>query len=218
MAENKIWDDYQFILPARASHFRSMCTTVSIPEDLACRCDWRTCHSWCGILDALSGFRWEILGCTGLLVRCHGILLGSFVLWLRATPHVLWYYLHTSYLPRAWVSMDSNLAAACEVLGVVDELLTNPIKFHVDCSSHLINGCSNWRFVCSSTSAQNCQCSTSPGVFSRYRIYIFRGEEVPLSCLRLTQGITQTSTTRLYRSYVKKTQWTHTSYSRLWVS
>jgi hypothetical protein len=30
-----------------------------------------------------------------------------------------------------------------------------------------------WRFVCSSASAQNCQCSSSPGVFSRYRIYIF---------------------------------------------
>jgi hypothetical protein len=46
---------------------------------------------------------------------------------------------------------------------------------------------------------------TSPGVFSRYHIYIFPREEVPLSCLRLTQGITQASSTRLYRSYVKKT-------------
>jgi hypothetical protein len=35
----------------------------------------------------------------------------------------MWYYLHASYLPRAWVSVDSNLAAACEVLRVVDELL-----------------------------------------------------------------------------------------------
>jgi hypothetical protein len=56
-----------------------------------------------------------------------------------------------------------------------------------------------------STSAWNCQCSTSPGVFFRYYIYIFPREEVPLSCLRLTQGITQASTTGLYRSYVKKT-------------
>jgi hypothetical protein len=59
-------------------------------------------------------------------------------------------------------------------------------------------------FVCSSTSARNYQCSTSPGVFFRYRIYIFPWEEGSLSCLKLTQGITQTSTTRLYRSYVKK--------------
>jgi hypothetical protein len=37
-------------------------------------------------------------------------------------------------------------------------------------------------------------------------IFIFsQGGEVPLSCLRLTQGITQASTTRLYISYVKKT-------------
>jgi hypothetical protein len=32
----------------------------------------------------------------------------------------------------------------------------------------------------------------------------FQREEVPLSCLRLTQGITHASTTRLYRSYIKK--------------
>jgi hypothetical protein len=60
-----------------------------------------------------------------------------------------------------------------------------------------------WRFLCSSTSAQNCQCSTLPGVFFRYRIYIFPREEVSLSCLRVTQGITPTHTTSLYRSYVK---------------
>jgi hypothetical protein len=36
-------------------------------------------------------------------------------------------------------------------------------------------------------------------------IFIFsQREEVPLSYLRLTQGITQSSTTRLYRSYFKK--------------
>jgi hypothetical protein len=60
-------------------------------------------------------------------------------------------------------------------------------------------------FLCCSTNARNYQCSTSPRVFSRYHIYIFPREEVPLSCLRLTQGITQASTTRLYRSYIKKT-------------
>jgi hypothetical protein len=51
-----------------------------------------------------------------------------------------------------------------------------------------------------------------------YCIYIFPREEVPLSCLRLTQEITQASTTRLYRSYIKKTERTHTSYSKLRVS
>jgi hypothetical protein len=143
-AENKIWDNYQFILLMRVSHFRSVSKTIYIPEDLGCQCDWRTCRSWCGILDASSRFHWEILSCTSLLVKCHGILLGSFVSWLRVTPHMLWYYLHASYLPRAWVSVDLNLAAPCEVLWVVDELLMNPINFHIDHSSRLINGCSNW--------------------------------------------------------------------------
>jgi hypothetical protein len=32
-AENKIWDNYQFILPVGASHFRSVSKTISIPED-----------------------------------------------------------------------------------------------------------------------------------------------------------------------------------------
>jgi hypothetical protein len=41
---------------------------------------------------------------------------------------------------RAHVSVDSNLAAAHEVLGVVDELLMNPVNFHVDDPSLLING------------------------------------------------------------------------------
>jgi hypothetical protein len=58
------------------------------------------------------------------------------------------------------------------------------------------------RFVCSSASAHNCQGSTSPGVFSSYCIYIFPREEGFLSCLRLTQGVTPMSTTRLYKGYV----------------
>jgi hypothetical protein len=36
--------------------------------------------------------------------------------------------------------MDSHLVAACEVLGVVDELLMNPVNFHVDDPSLLIDG------------------------------------------------------------------------------
>jgi hypothetical protein len=38
--ENKIRDNYRFILSARASHFRSASTIVSIPEDLGHWCDW----------------------------------------------------------------------------------------------------------------------------------------------------------------------------------
>jgi hypothetical protein len=67
-----------------------------------------------------------------------------------------------------------------------------------------------WHFVCSSASTQNCQCSTSPGVFSRYRIYIFPREEGSLSCLRLAQGVISLSTTRLCRGYVNWSYWTHT--------
>jgi hypothetical protein len=59
-----------------------------------------------------------------------------------------------------------------------------------------------WCFLCSSESARNCQCNTSPGVFSRYRIYIYPREEGSLSCLRLIQRVTPKSTTRLYRGYV----------------
>jgi hypothetical protein len=53
---------------------------------------------------------------------------------------VLWQHLLTSYPSQAHVSVDSNLAAAREVLGVVDKLLKNPVKFHIDDPSLLING------------------------------------------------------------------------------
>jgi hypothetical protein len=55
-AENEMGDNYRFILPTIASHFRSVSKTVFIPEDLGCRCDWRTCRCRCGILDTPSGF------------------------------------------------------------------------------------------------------------------------------------------------------------------
>jgi hypothetical protein len=61
-------------------------------------------------------------------------------------------------------------------------------------------GC--WRFLCSSISARNYQCSSSLRVFSRNYIYIFPREEGSLSYLRLTLGVTPMSTTRLYRGYV----------------
>jgi hypothetical protein len=61
----------------RVSHFRSMSKTVSIPEDLGHRCNWRTCHSRCGIVDALRKFHRKILGCVGLLIGCRSIPLRS---------------------------------------------------------------------------------------------------------------------------------------------
>jgi hypothetical protein len=38
-AENEMWDNYRFILPVRASQFRSVIKTVSIPEALGHQCD-----------------------------------------------------------------------------------------------------------------------------------------------------------------------------------
>jgi hypothetical protein len=55
------------------------------------------------------------------------------------TFHVLWHHLHASYPSRARELVDSNLAAAHEVLGVVDVLLMNLVNFHVDDASRLIN-------------------------------------------------------------------------------
>jgi hypothetical protein len=46
----------------------------------------------------------------------------------------------SSRTSRAHELVDSNLAAGHEVFGVVDELLMNPVNFHVDDPSHLING------------------------------------------------------------------------------
>jgi hypothetical protein len=61
-------DNYQFILSVRASHFRYVSKTISIPKDLVHRCDWRTCRSRRGILDASRKFHRKILGCAGLLI------------------------------------------------------------------------------------------------------------------------------------------------------
>jgi hypothetical protein len=116
-----------------------MSKTVSIAEDLSHQCYWRTCRSKCDILDASRKFCRKILGCAGLLIGCYSILRPS-VSRLGATSHVLWHDPYTSYPSRARESMDSNLAAAHEVLVVVDELFMNPANFHVDDPSHLING------------------------------------------------------------------------------
>jgi hypothetical protein len=66
-------DNYRFILPVRASHFSSVSETVSIPEDLGHWCDWRTCRSRRGILDASRKFYRKILGYARLLIGCHSI-------------------------------------------------------------------------------------------------------------------------------------------------
>jgi hypothetical protein len=61
-------DNYWFILPARASYFMSVSKTISIPEDLGHRCDWRSFRNKRGILDALRKFHRKILGCARLLI------------------------------------------------------------------------------------------------------------------------------------------------------
>jgi hypothetical protein len=123
----------------RASHFRSVSKTVSIPEDLSCQRDWRTCRSRHGILDASRKFHRKILGYAGLLIWCHSILRSS-VSRLRVTSHVLWQDIYASYPSLAHESVDSNRAATREVHGVVDELLMHPVNFHVDDPSGLTNG------------------------------------------------------------------------------
>jgi hypothetical protein len=116
-----------------------MSKTVSIPEDLGHRRDWRTCRSRCGILDASRKFWRKILSCVGRLIGCHSIPQPS-VSRLRVTSLVLWQHLHASYPSQAHKLVDTNLAVADEVLGVVDELLMKPVYFHVDDPSLLNNG------------------------------------------------------------------------------
>jgi hypothetical protein len=87
-AENGMRDNYRFFLPARASHFRSVSQTISVPEDLGHQHDWRTCHSRRGILDTSRKFRRKILDCAGILIGCHCIL-RPYVSQLRVTSHIL---------------------------------------------------------------------------------------------------------------------------------
>jgi hypothetical protein len=59
------------------------------------------------------------------------------------------------------------------------------IKWILTHTEHRIlrfSGC--WCFLFNSTSAQNYQCSTSPRVSTRYRIYLITREAVTLPCLR----------------------------------
>jgi hypothetical protein len=61
-------DNYRFILPVRASHFRSVSKTVSINEDLGHRHHWRTCHSRHSILNTSIKFWQKILTALGFLL------------------------------------------------------------------------------------------------------------------------------------------------------
>jgi hypothetical protein len=66
-AANGMRNNYRFILPVRAPHFRSMSKIVSIPDEFAHRRDYITCCSRRGILDVSRKFRRKILGCAGFL-------------------------------------------------------------------------------------------------------------------------------------------------------
>jgi hypothetical protein len=95
------------------------------------------------------------------------------------------------YLPPTYIHFIQDIEDRCLLLTSSMSLVDLPFQEYRMTEKHH-----------SSTSAQNCQCSTSSGVFSRYRIYIFPREEGSRSCLRLTQGVIPTSTTRQYRGYV----------------
>jgi hypothetical protein len=68
-AKNGMRDNYRFILPTRALHFRSVSKTASTPEDLGHQRNWRTSHSKRCILDALRKFWRKILGCVRLPIH-----------------------------------------------------------------------------------------------------------------------------------------------------
>jgi hypothetical protein len=51
----------------RASNFRYMRKTISIPEDIGHQCDWRTCCGRLGILDASRKFRRKSSATLGFL-------------------------------------------------------------------------------------------------------------------------------------------------------
>jgi hypothetical protein len=69
---------YQFILPVRMLHFRSVSKTVSIAEDLGRRCDWKTCHCGCCILDAsrkiIEKFSAALGFLSGVIAFCSGLI------------------------------------------------------------------------------------------------------------------------------------------------
>jgi hypothetical protein len=98
----------------------------------------------------------------------------------------------SSLFLTGWMSLPWRTTPSEPLFSLTPQAISPP---RLDAPSHLphqprasgspdLTGC--WCFLCSSASAQNCQCSTSLGVFSSYHIYIFPREEGSLSCLRLT--------------------------------
>jgi hypothetical protein len=69
--------------------------TISIPEDLGSRCNWRTCRSKCGIFDASRRFCRKKFGCAGLLIptdsfqRSFSRFLSRFLEYGEDGPHTL---------------------------------------------------------------------------------------------------------------------------------
>jgi hypothetical protein len=76
-AESGMRDNYRFNFPVRASHFRSVSKTISIPEDLGHQHNWRTCRNRRGILHALRKFRQKILGHATEIWTSHSFERGS---------------------------------------------------------------------------------------------------------------------------------------------
>jgi hypothetical protein len=87
--------------------------TVFIPKDLGHQCDWRTCHSRCGILDASRKFHRKIFNCAGLLIGSHSIPLQS--------------------------DCDHDLVALLGILGFECECLLFPIDVELYDPSYNIN-------------------------------------------------------------------------------
>jgi hypothetical protein len=79
--KNQVWDNYWFNLLARASHFRSVSKTVSIPWRLIHRCDWRLWRGRCGMFVVPQKFARWIIGCVRLLSGRIGNFLLSLILW-----------------------------------------------------------------------------------------------------------------------------------------
>jgi hypothetical protein len=83
--------------------------TVSIPQNLGHRRDWRTYHSRRGILDASR----KILGYAGLLIGCHSIPL--------------------------WFDRDHDLVALFGTIGFECECILLPTDVELDDPSYNIN-------------------------------------------------------------------------------
>jgi hypothetical protein len=137
-------------------------------------------YSW--ISQTPSGTRAQV---EAFVDRSSAIALSVRGMWCRSRTSKSFFYL-------------LGMEQVCGQLGFIPAVFA--FHLHDDQLDIALHKC--WHFLSSSASTRNCQCSTSPEVFSRYHIYIFPREEGSLSYLRLTQRITPMSTTSLYRGYV----------------